>query len=164
MNDNPLKDKWSAEPAEARPNNDVKHTSYSEIAALKAAYLEAFGDHGRDIMIDLIESPRLNGGKMPGDDIDGYYPGDVYANAVGLYFIERTMGLKDADDAYDTLVANINAYARTSRHFEVPEGHYPEQEWLEKFTATRMVNLIGTDHPPLGSVLPPALPDDKPGF
>ena len=164
MNSDPLKDKWGQEPAERRPTDDIEPTKYTELTRLKAEYLETFGEHGRDIMLDMVNSPRLHGNKMPGEPMDEYFPGDVYANAVGLYFIERTMGMKSADDAYDAMIANIDVWARTSHQFPIEEGHYPEQAWIENFTASRMIDLIGTDQPPLGTILPTATSDDKPGF
>jgi len=164
MNTNPLKNKWGTQPAERRPTDGITATKHAELKRFKEEYLEAFGDHGRNIMLDLVDSPRLHGNKVPGDTMDDYFPGHVYADAVGLYFIERTMGLKDADDAYDAMIVNIDAWARTSHQFPIEKGHYPEQSWLERFVAPRMVDLIGTDHPPLGTVLPPAASGDKPGF
>ncbi len=110
--------------------------------ALKQDFSQEFGAAGENLVTELIEAGRLNGGiDLSGNTVSDigpmtgeFYPGVSYAHATGYYFMRRALGVMNADDAYDEFLLDVDAIDQMYRTNDV-DGNYPDQRWMEKLCA-----------------------------
>lgn len=125
--------------------------------ALKEEFSAQYGEDGQRLVLELIESGRLNGGiDLSGEAVSDigpmqgdYYPGESYSAATGFYFMRRALGEMSADEAYDEFLLDVDGIDTTRKLNEV-NGRYPSQEWLENLCQPYFDTLYEDNKPKSG--------------
>lgn len=122
---------------------------------LKARFTEAFGNEGQNLVTELIEAGRLNGGidlsgaptsPLKPTKNDDYYPGVSYAHATGYYFMRQALDDMSPDDAYDQFLLDVDAIDKTYKLKEVHD-RYPDQRWMEDLCKPYFADLEEIKNP-----------------